>query len=385
MQALEGSQAMAKAVALCRPGVIAAYPITPQTHIVEHLADLVADGVLKSEYVSAESEFSAASIVLGAAAAGSRAFTATASQGLLFMTEVLYNIAGLRLPLVLLCANRAVSAPISIWNDHQDSMAVRDCGFIQLYCADNQEAIDTIIQAYKLSETLEVPVMVCVDGYTLTHTLEALDLPTQEMVDDFLPPYQFSRALNAQSPLSLGMMVPPDYFTEVRFAHDQAMRQAIETIEQIDQAWMAISGRSTGGLLSVDGKEGAKIGMLTIGSVYGTFYDAWENHPTLVNLIRLRAFRPFPAAALRQAVADIDDLIVVERSFSPGAGGVIANEVRAALSLLDRPPRVHATVVGLGGRNVTLSTYDHILKSYEQGALRDFAIADRRQDLEIEP
>jgi pyruvate ferredoxin oxidoreductase alpha subunit len=384
MQALEGSQAMAKAVGLCRPGVIAAYPITPQTHIVEHLADLVADGYLQAEYVSAESEFSAASIVLGAASAGARSFTATASQGLAFMTEVLYNIAGLRVPLVLLCANRALSAPISIWNDHQDSMAVRDCGFIQLYCADNQEAIDTIIQAFKLSETLEMPVTVCVDGYTLTHTLEGLILPTQEMVDSFLPSYHFSRTLNAQSPLSLGMMVPPDYFTEVRFAHDQAMRQALETIEQLDQEWATISGRSTGALLTSDRKDGAKLGILTIGSIYGTFYDAWAEHDALVDLFRLRAFRPFPAQALREAVAHLDDLIVVERSFSPGAGGVIANEVRSALSLLDQPPKVHAAVVGLGGRNVTLSTYDHILKSYEQGVLRDFAIADRRQDLEID-
>lgn len=188
-QALEGSQAIAKAVALCRPQVVAAYPITPQTHIVENLAKLVADGQLACELVSVESEFSAASVALGAACAGSRAYTASSSQGILLMSEVLYNISGLRVPVVMTCANRAVSAPLSIWNDQQDSMAVRDAGWIQLYCADNQEAVDTTIQAFRIAERTELPVMVCVDGFTLTHTLEPLELPSQEQVDSFLPPY----------------------------------------------------------------------------------------------------------------------------------------------------------------------------------------------------
>src|SRR5579875_3996854 len=206
-QPLEGSQAIAQAVALCRPQVVAAYPITPQTHIVENLAKLIADGKLACELVSVESEFSAASVVLGAAAAGSRAYTATSSQGLLLMTEVLYNIGGLRIPVVMTCANRAIGAPVSAWNDQQDSMAMRDTGWIQLYCADNQEAVDTTIQAFRIAERTELPVMVCVDGYVLTHTLEPIDLPSQEQVDAFLPPYRFSRALDPRNPISIGNLV----------------------------------------------------------------------------------------------------------------------------------------------------------------------------------
>ena len=170
-RALEGSQAVARTVGLCRPGVIAAYPITPQTHIVEQISALVADGELDTELVSVESEFSAASVVLGAAAAGSRAYTASSSQGILLMAEVLYNIAGLRIPLVLSCANRAVGAPLSIWNDQQDSMAVRDAGWIQLYCVDNQQAVDSTVQAFRIAEQTELPVMVCMDGFTLTLSL----------------------------------------------------------------------------------------------------------------------------------------------------------------------------------------------------------------------
>ena len=200
LKALEGSQALARTVAMCRPQVIAAYPITPQTHIVENLSKLVADGALDCEFVSVESEFSAASVALGAVAAGSRAYTASSSQGILLMMEVLYNIAGLRMPLVLTCANRAVSAPLSIWNDHQDSMAARDAGWIQLYCANNQEAVDTTIQAYRIAERCELPVMVCVDGFTLTHTMEGIELPDQQQVDDFLPAFDFGRRLDPAVP-----------------------------------------------------------------------------------------------------------------------------------------------------------------------------------------
>ena len=201
-KALEGSQAIAQTVALCRPQVVAAYPITPQTHIVENIAKLVANGKMECELVSVESEFSAASLVLGAASAGSRTYTASASQGILLMSEVLYNIAGLRIPMVMTCANRAISAPLSIWNDQQDSMAVRDAGWIQLYCSDNQEAVDTTIQAYRISEATELPVMVCMDGFTLTHTLEPIDIPDQKMVDTYLPPFNFSRALDPLKPTS---------------------------------------------------------------------------------------------------------------------------------------------------------------------------------------
>lgn len=362
---LEGSQAIARAVVAARAQVVAAYPITPQTHIVEHIAQLVADGAAACELVSVESEFSAASVVLGAAMAGSRAYTATASQGLLLMGEVLYNIAGLRVPLVMTVANRAVSAPLSIWNDQQDSMAMRDAGWVQLYCSDNQEAVDTTLQAFRIAETLEVPVMVCVDGFTLTHTLEAIDLPEQELVDRFLPPYRFSRTLDPRRPMSFGTLVAPEYYTEMRELHHRALLSALDLIPEVDAAWQALSGRHAGGLLRVEGDPEAPTGVLTLGSIFGTLADAVAQEPACgpVRLMHLRCFRPFPAAALRAACAGLERLVVLERAISPGAGGIVTAEVRAALAELAKPPQVHGFAVGLGGRDVPLDLLPRLLAS----------------------
>lgn len=377
-RAIEGSQAIAHAVAMCRPQVIAAYPITPQTHIVERLSKLVADGTLACEFVSVESEFSAASVVLGAASSGVRAYTATSSQGVLLMSEVLYNIAGMRIPLVLTCANRAVSAPISIWNDHQDSMAVRDAGWIQLYCESNQEAVDTSVQAFRIAEACELPVMVCVDGFTLTHTLEPLFLPEQEEVDQFLPPYHFERSLDIQAPLTLGMLATPEYFPEVRHAHHAAMLKAFETIEDTDADWAKISGRYCGGLIDVSGPEDAEIGILSMGSVLGTLREAAGTFTDLppAKIIKLRAFRPFPVDALQSAVAGLKELVVLERALSPGAGGIVAAEVRAALSEMDSPPRVHGFAAGLGGRNMPMTLYRRLIGATRAKRPCRFSIID---------
>ncbi len=376
--ALEGSQAIARTVALCRPQVVAAYPITPQTHIVENIARLVADGELECEYVSVESEFSAASVALGAAAAGSRAYTASASQGILLMTEVLYNIAGLRIPMVMTCANRAVSAPLSIWNDHQDSMSVRDAGWIQLYCADNQEAIDTTIQAYRIAERTELPVMVCVDGFSLTHTLEPLELPSQEQVDSFLPPYQFRRALDPSQPISMGTLVSPDFYPEARHSHHQALINAADEIVAADQDWAAVCGRPSGGLLRTEGSEDAEIGILTLGSIMGTLLDAHEQHPDQgrVKLIQLRCFRPFPFEAIKAACRGLKHLVVLERALSPGSGGIVSHEVQAALSSLEQAPRIHSFAVGLGGRDVPLELYQSVLDAIAQGGDGGFRVFD---------
>lgn len=378
LQALEGSQAIAQAVALCRPQVVAAYPITPQTHIVEGLAKLIADGKLQCELVSVESEFSAASVALGAVAAGSRTYTASASQGILLMSEVLYNIAGLRVPLVMTCANRAVSAPLSIWNDQQDSMAVRDAGWIQLYCADNQEAVDTTIQAYRIAERTELPVMVCVDGFTLTHTLEPLEIPPQEQVDAFLPPFRFARALDPLHPISSGTLVSPEYYTEARHAHHQALLRAKDEIVAADSDWALLTGRASGGLLEVDGPDDARVAILTLGSVFGTLLDAREEYPQLgpVKLIKLRAFRPFPVEALQQVCVGLSDVIVLERALSPGSGGIVGAEVRAALTELPAAPRVHNFAVGLGGRDVPLDIYPRLLAAIRSASPVRFAILD---------
>ena len=378
LQALEGSQALARAVALCRPEVIAAYPITPQTHIVENIAKLVADGELSCELVSVESEFSAASVVLGAAAAGSRAYTASASQGVLLMGEVLFNIAGLRIPMVMTCANRAVSAPLSIWNDQQDSMAVRDAGWIQLYCADNQEAVDTTIQAFRIAERTELPVMVCVDGFTLTHTLEAIELPEQAQVDAYLPPYTFARMLDPMRPISLGTLVSPDYFSEARHSHHHALLNAQEEIVAADRDWQEISGRSHGGLLQLEGDPQATVGILSLGSIGGTLADGRSQHPELgpSRLLRLRSFRPLPVEALQAACEGLTDLVVLERALSPGAGGIVSAEIRAALTELAMPPRVHSFAVGLGGRDVPLSIYQRAMEVAREETPARFRILD---------
>lgn len=377
-QALEGSQAIALSVALCRPQVVAAYPITPQTHIVENIAKLVADGKLQCEYVSVESEFSAASVVLGAAAAGSRTYTASASQGILLMTEVLHNIAGLRVPVVMTCANRAISAPLSIWNDQQDSMCVRDAGWIQLYCADNQEAVDTTIQAYRIAERTELPVMVCMDGFTLTHTLESIDIPEQDQVDRYLPPFQFARALDPSKPISMGTLVSPDYYPEARHSHHQALLNAQAEIQAADQDWAAISGRRCGGLLAVDGDAEAEIGILALGSILGTLSDAREAHPELgpSKLIKLRSFRPFPIEALLEACAGLRHLIVVERALSLGGGGIVGVEVRAALTEMPNAPAVHNFAVGLGGRDIPLDIYPRLLSAIDDKHPVRFSILD---------
>ncbi len=382
LQALEGSQAVAQAVALCRPQVIAAYPITPQTHIVENISKLVADGKLKCEFISVESEFSAASVVLGAAIAGSRAYTATASQGILLMAEVLYNIAGLRVPLVMTCANRAISSPLSIWNDQQDSMAVRDAGWIQLYCADNQEAVDTTIQAYRIAERTELPVMVCMDGFTLTHTLEGIDIPTQEQVDSFLPKYKFSRTLDPQNPISIGTLVSPDFYSEARHSHHSAILNAEAEIIAADQDWEKISGRNSGGLLTVVGPAEAKVAVLTIGSVYGTLRAAMDEFDLEqpVKLIHLRSFRPFPIDALKVVCKDLDHVIILERAIGLGSGSIIGLEVLAALTELDKPPKVHKFAAGLGGRDIPLEILPRLLATLNEPSDGRFRIFDVELD-----
>ena len=231
---LEGSRAVAEAVALCRPEVICAYPISPQTHIVENLSQLVKDGELAPcEFVNVESEFAAMSASIGASATGARAYTATASQGLLYMTEALYNASGLGLPIVMTVANRAIGAPINIWNDHTDSMSQRDSGWIQLYAETNQEALDLHIQAFRLAEELSTPVMVCMDGFILTHAVERVEMPTQEQVDAFLPAFQPRQLLDPDEPITIGAMVGPEAFMEVKYLAHAKQMQALELIPEI--------------------------------------------------------------------------------------------------------------------------------------------------------
>ena len=379
LEALEGSQAIARAVALCRPDVVAAYPITPQTHIVENLSKLVAEGDMHTEFVSVESEFSAASVVLGAAAAGARSYTATASQGVLLMAEVLFNIAGMRVPLVMTVANRAVSAPLSIWNDHSDSMAVRDSGWIQLHCADNQEAVDTTIQAFRITQETELPVMVCMDGFILTHTMEPIALQSQAEIDGWLPPYEFSRTLDPAEPKSLGTLVSPDFFAEVRHSHHAAMMKALPVIETVDQDWKKLTGRACGGLLEVIGDLDAKVGILSMGSTFGTIETGMQHARPEVDrarLIKLRSYRPFPADALRAACEGLEHLVVIDRAISPGLGGVVGTDVASVLAGQPGAPRIHNHALGLGGRDIPETIYTDLISAVSDPDAPPFSIFD---------
>lgn len=379
-QLLEGSRAVAEAVRLCRPQVIAAYPITPQTHIIEHLAQFVADGELNASFINAESEFGAASVVLGAVAGGARAFTASASQGLLLMTEVLFNIAGMRLPLVMVCANRAVSAPINIFSDHQDSMSLRDAGWIQLYVESNQEAVDSMIQAYRIAETCELPVMVCMDGFFLTHTFEPVELPPQAEVEKFLPPFDFSRALDPAHPMTLGGGSEPDNYLEYRVALHQAQEQARHVIEVMDAEFEAHFGRGYGGLVEPCSLEGAETVLVTLGSTMGAVRDVVDElrqQGLAVGALRLRCFRPFPAMALVQHLAGATRIVVLEKAFSAGAGGIVAGELRAALHEAGMSTPVESVIGGLGGRDLTPAVIEDVFRRAVVGE----AVINRFADL----
>src|SRR5512132_167618 len=262
----EGSHAVADAVALCRPEVVCAYPISPQTHIVEALSDLVRGGEIPAcEYLNVESEFAALSACIGASAAGARAYTATASQGLLYMAEALFNASGLGLPIVMTVANRAIGAPINIWNDHTDSMSQRDSGWIQLFAEDNQEALDLHIQAFRLAERLSLPVMVCMDGFILTHAYEQVEMPTQEQVDSFLPPFEPRQVLDPAEPVTIGAMVGPEAFFEVKYLMHAKQMQALDSIPQIAAEFASEFGRESGGLVRTYRAEDAETIVVALG------------------------------------------------------------------------------------------------------------------------
>ena len=358
LKQIEGSHAVAEAVALCRPEVICAYPISPQTHIVEGLGELVKDGTLTPcEFVNVESEFAAMSVAIGASAAGARSYTATASQGLLFMAEAVYNASGLGLPIVMTVANRAIGAPINIWNDHSDSMSQRDCGWIQLFAETNQEALDLHIQAFKLGEELSMPVMVCMDGFILTHAYERVDMPSQADVDAFLPPYEPRQVLDVNDPVSIGAMVGPEAFMEVRYLAHAKQTLALERIPQIAAEFAARFGRNSGGLVRPYRCEDAETIVVALGSVLGTLKDAIDElreSGVKIGVLGIQSFRPFPLAAVRAALQGAQRVVVLEKSFSVGLGGVVSTDVRLALSGLQL--HGYTVIAGLGGRAITQAT-----------------------------
>jgi len=364
---LEGSLTIAEFVRLCRPEVITAYPITPQTHIVEGLAEMVADGLLDSQMANVESEHSAASVVLGASAAGARTFTATSSQGLMLMAEVLFNIAGLRLPVVLACANRALSAPINIWNDHQDSVSVRDSGFLQFYAENSQEAGDLTLLAFRIGEHQEVslPVMVCVDGYLLTHNSEIVDVPSEVEVKRFVPPFQPLHKLDVAHPLSLGLLFEPAYYMETRYSIEEAMARALELLPAAEADFQRIFGRALTSRVEAYRCEDAETILVALGSVIGTmkdFVDERRERGERLGVLKIVSYRPFPREDIYRVLRRAKQVAVLEKAVSLGSDGPLVSEVRSVL--YDRPerPKVSGFVVGLGGRDIRLSTLEEVME-----------------------
>jgi pyruvate ferredoxin oxidoreductase alpha subunit len=383
LKQIEGSRAVAEAIALCRPQVICAYPITPQTHIVEGLGEMVKSGDLQGcEFINVESEFAALSVAIGASATGARTYTATASQGLLFMAEAVYNAAGLGLPIVMTIGNRAIGAPINIWNDHSDSVSMRDAGWIQLYAESNQEALDLHIQAFKLAEELSCPVMVCIDGFILTHAYDRVDVPSQKQVDAFLPPFEPRQLLDPAFPISIGAMVGPEAFTEVRYlAHHKQLR-ALKLIPVLQAEFEKGFGRASGGLLRSYRTEDAETIVVALGSVNGTIQevvDEMRDDGVKIGSVSLCSFRPFPLAAVREALQHARRVVVLEKCLAVGLGGIVSDGVRNALSGIVL--KGYTVIAGLGGRAITRGSLRQLFEDAGNDELEQLTFLDLNADL----
>lgn len=383
LQEIEGSQAIARAVAACKPNVVAAYPISPQTHIVEALSALVKSGQMENcEYVNVESEYSAMSACIGASAVGARSYTATASQGLLYMVEAVYNASGLGLPIVMTVANRAIGAPINIWNDHTDSMSQRDSGWLQLFAENNQEAVDLHVQAFRIAEELSVPVMVCMDGFILTHAVEQVDLPEDEQVAKFLPPYQPRQVLDPADPISIGAMVGPEAFTEVRYLAHRQQLDALELIPKVQAEFREVFGRDSGGLLHEYQTEDAETIIVALGSVVGTLKDVVDERRAAgekIGIVSITSFRPFPFVAIREALAGAKRVVCLEKAFKLGIGGIVATELREAMA--GHPFTCYEVIAGLGGRNITKKSLNVMLDHATADDLERLTFLDLDMDL----
>jgi pyruvate ferredoxin oxidoreductase alpha subunit len=383
----EVSIAVSIAAQLARSEAIAAYPITPQTHIVEHLSSLVANGELEAEFITVESEHSAMSASIGSSAAGARTFTATSSQGLALMHEILFIASGMRLPIVMTVANRALSAPLSIWNDHGDIMAEKDIGWIQVFVENGQEAFDHTVMAFKIAEHRQVllPTIVNMDGFILTHVVEALHVEDQETVDQFLPPYDPLFRLDPQKPVTMGAFAMPELYTEIKMAHQMALTNSYDHILQVWREWGALTGRNYRPVETYR-TEGAKVLLLIMGclaEVAEVAVDELREQGVPVGVIKPRLWRPFPFADLRKAVADAELVIVCDRALSlGGAAGPVMAEVRSALYPLAKRPQVLGYAVGLGGRDVQPSVFkdmvSHALNEIKQGPTEEFYLVGVR-------
>ncbi|MBM3309696.1 MAG: pyruvate ferredoxin oxidoreductase [Candidatus Altiarchaeales archaeon] len=375
----EASHAISEAVKMAKPAVIAAYPITPQTHIVERLSEMVANGEFKTEYINSDSEFAAISSCLGSSAAGVRSYTATSSQGLALMNEILYIVSGMRLPICMTVANRALSAPINIWNDHQDTMSVRDCGWIQMFAETAQECFDLTLMQFKISEDKRVltPSMVCIDGFTLTHVYEPLHVPKQEAVDDFLPGYTPQHAvLDPDYPMTLGAIGFPSHYMEIRYTQNKAILDSLNVIKEVYQDFskrfpVEIKNTRPEEYNHVERyrTDDAETILISLGSVCGTIKDVVDElraKGEKVGLLKLITYRPFPKESIVKTLKNAKNVAVVEKAFSPGLGGVLYNEVATLLYENQLKPKMRDFIVGLGGKDVTLNHIREIVKNTKE-------------------
>lgn len=367
MEVLEGSRAVAHTVVLCKPDVISAYPITPQTHIVEDLAKFAADGKLKAKFLEVESEFSAMSSMVGANAAGSRVFTATSSQGLALMHEVLFATSGMRLPVVMIVANRALSAPINIWNDHSDTMAERDSGWIQLYTENVQETVDTLIQAYKIAEKVLLPVMVCMDGFILTHVIEPVDIPEQKGVDEFLPKYNPDHAvLDTERPMTLGPFAYPEPYFDLKKDMEEAIQDSKYVIADVNEEFAKKFKRKYGDGFIEEYKNDKDTVIIALGSVCGTIKEVVDKRKDL-GLLRIKCFRPFPTEELIKVLKGKKTIIVLEKAFAYGLGvGPVFAEIRNALYPFTEKSKFINVIAGLGGVDIRVNQVNGVVEKSKQ-------------------
>ena len=361
---IEGSHAVSYAVMLSRVQVICAYPITPQTHIVEKLSDLCSTGEMQAKFLKVESEHSAMAGCIGASAVGVRAFTASSSQGLALMHELLHWAAGARLPIVMANVNRSLGAPWNIWCDQTDSLSQRDTGWLQFYCESSQEALDTVIQAYKISEKVSLPSMVVLDAFYLSHTFEPVNIPDRGRVDRFLPPYEPKYRLDPKVPRSFSGLTPPDLFTEMRYQIQEAMEEAKKVILHVDEEFDALFGRRYG-LVEGYRLEDAELVLVTSGTAASTardVIDQYRDDGKPVGLLKVRTFRPFPSEEIRKALKNVSKVAVIDRNISFGMGGIFAEELKSVYGNEEEGPIIFGYIAGLGGRDITRETISGIIE-----------------------
>jgi len=352
---ITGNQAVAYGVILSRVEVISAYPITPQTTIVEELSELIASGRLNTKFLKVESEHSAMAALVGASTGGARTFTATSSHGLAYMHEMLHWASGARLPIVLVNVNRALGPPWNIWSDQSDSLSQRDTGWIQLYCENNQEVLDTILQAYRIAETVRLPVMIVLDAFVLSHTSEPVEVPGMEEVDPFLPPYCPDYPMDTQEPRSYSVIATPEHFFEFRYKIQRAMEEVPGVAKKVDDEFRARFGRGYGAIERY-GKEEAEVLLMTSGTVTSTsriVVKKLMEKGLSVAGIKIKRFRPFPSEEIFEAIKGAKKLAVIDRNLSAGVGGIFTQELRASLYSREERPPVFGFISGLGGRDIT--------------------------------